>query len=245
MANPVTEVVIEKTAKVPPSLSLTKRSSARVAFVNVKGTGHGVLSDCFRQFGVEPVIITGDVSERLQKEKFEACVVNLDSLAQPVLHSVRTSPSNSRMVIYGVGGNIQDAMRYSMYGINAIFEEPIERSTALKLVRATQMLVLHEFRRYARIPIITEVSVIAPGDGNFSARSQEISAGGMSLRGGGELVLGQSIEISFALLTLPRIWVRSTVSWRNPNSKAFGVRFDTQDERRLQIKKWIDSYLEY
>ena len=245
MANPATAVVDKTGGKALPSQPSSKRATARVAFVNVKGAGHGSLSDCFRQFGIEPVTMTEEVSERLQKEKFEACVVNLDALAQPVLHSVRTSPSNSRMVIYGVGGNVQDAMRYSKYGINAIFEEPIERSTALKLVRATQMLVLHEFRRYARIPIITGVSVTAPGDRNFISRSQEISAGGMSLRGGEELALGQSIEISFALLTLPRIWVRSTVSWRNPNNQAFGIRFDTQDERRVQIKKWIDSYLEY
>ena len=40
-------------------------------------------------------------------------------------------------------------------------QEPLERPAALKLVKATQMLVLHEFRRYVRIPVITEDSVIA------------------------------------------------------------------------------------
>jgi len=45
-------------------------------------------------------------------------------------------------------------------GINAIFNEPLERPAALKLVRATRMLVLHEFRRYVRIPVMTEVSVV-------------------------------------------------------------------------------------
>ena len=50
-------------------------------------------------------------------------------------------------VIYGLGGSVQDAMKFSKYGINAVFNEPLERPAALKLVRATQMLVLHEFRR--------------------------------------------------------------------------------------------------
>jgi PilZ domain len=147
-------------------------------------------------------------------------------------------------VIYGVGGSVQDAMKYSKYGINVVFNEPIERPSALKLVRATQMLVLHEFRRYVRIPVITEVSVVLTDGGRFTASSQELSSGGMSLRSGEDVSPGHNVEISFALLTLPRIWVRGNLSWRMPGNKTFGVRFDAQDERRLRIKEWIDSYLE-
>jgi hypothetical protein len=125
-----------------------------------------------------------------------------------------------------------------------VFNDPIERPTALKLVRATQMLVNHEFRRYVRIPVITEVSIVMSDNRRFTASSQEISSGGMSLKTGEEVSPAQSLEISFALLTLPRIWVRSAVTWRKPASKSFGIRFDAQDERRLKIKQWIDSYLE-
>jgi hypothetical protein len=51
-----------------------------------------------------------------------------------------------------------------------------------------------------------------------------------------------NVEISFALMTLPRVNVRAIVSWNKP--KSLGVRFDSNDERRLKIKTWIDSYLE-
>ena len=54
-------------------------------------------------------------------------------------------------------------MRYSKYGINAMFNEPLERPAALKLIRATRMLVLHEFRRYVRIPVMTEVCIVGDG----------------------------------------------------------------------------------
>jgi hypothetical protein len=157
---------------------------------------------------------------------------------------VRTSPSNSRMVIYGLGGNAREALRYSKYGINAIFHEPLERPAALKLVRATQVLVLHEFRRYIRIPVITEVSVMTAEGAAFAATSLEISSGGMSLRGAEAVSAGESVEISFSLLTLPRIWVRSTVTWRKTASRTFGIRFDPKDDRRFRIKEWIDAYLE-
>ena len=158
------------------------------------------------------------------------------------METARTTPSNSRIIIYGLGGSAQDAMRFSKYGINAIFREPLERPAALKLVRATQMLVVHEFRRYVRIPVITEISVVTVDSRRLTATSNELCSGGMSMHSAEDIASGQSVEISFALLTLPRIWVRGNVTWRK--GKNFGVRFDPQDERRLRIKEWIDAYLE-
>ncbi|MGH9500116.1 MAG: PilZ domain-containing protein [Terriglobales bacterium] len=223
-------------------LPSSKKSAARTALVDLQEPVRAMLADCFRQFGIETVAMPGNAHERLKREKFEACVLKLGPAAQPMMEAARTSLSNSRMVIYGLGGSAQDAMRFSKYGINAVFQEPLERHSALKLVRATQMLVLHELRRYVRIPVITEISVIMAGDNRrLTATSIELSSGGMSLRSAEDISVGQSVEVSFALLTLPRVWVRGSVSWRNAPGKALGIRFDPQDERRHKIKVWIDS----
>jgi PilZ domain-containing protein len=224
-------------------LPAVKKATARVALIDLKDTAKATLIDCFRQFGVETVIMTSDAAERLSREKLEACVVKLGPGAEVVMEAARTSPSNSRMVIYGLGGSAQDAMRYSKYGINAVFNEPLERTAALKLVRATYMLVLHEFRRYVRIPVMTEVTVVTPEGRRFSASSLEVSSGGMSLKSPEEISSGQAVEVSFALLTLPRIYVRGAVTWRKPKG-SFGVKFDPSDDRRLRLKEWIDAYLE-
>jgi len=220
----------------------SRKTAARAALIDLKDGPRGVLAECFKQFGIETVAMNGDAVDRLKNEKFEACVVKLTKEAEAVMESARTSPSNSRMIIYGLGGSAQDAMRFSKYGINAIFREPLERPAALKLVRATQMLVVHEFRRYVRIPVITEISVVTVDSRRLTATSNELSSGGMSMHSAEDIASGQSVEISFALLTLPRIWVRGNVTWRK--GKNFGVRFDPQDERRLRIKEWIDAYLE-
>jgi hypothetical protein len=225
-------------------LPVTKRGSAKVALIDLKDSSRNVLAECFRQFGVETVIMNGDTEDRLRREKFEACVVHLGAGAGPIMEAVRTSPSNCRMIMYGLGGSVQDALSFSKYGVNAVFNEPLERPAALKLVRATQTLVFHEFRRYVRIPVITEVAVVIGEDHRFTTTSQEISSGGMSLRSPEDIPIGQSVEISFALLTLPRIWVRGTVTWRKPATRSIGIRFDNQDERRLRIKKWIEAYFE-
>ncbi len=131
-----------------PPLPMTRKASARAALVDVKEPARAILAECFRQFRIEAVPMTHNAAERLKREKFEACVIQLGPGAEPVMEAARSSPSNSRIVIYGVGGSAQDAMRYSKFGINAMFNEPVERPAALKLVRATQMLVVHEFRRY-------------------------------------------------------------------------------------------------
>jgi len=219
----------------------TRKAAARAALVDLNESMRNLLSECFRQFGIETAIMSGQAAERLHKEKFEACVLNLGTEAGPLMETVRTSPSNSRSIIYGVGGSAQEAMRYSKYGINAMFHEPLERPAALKLVRATHLLVLQEFRRYVRIPVMTEVSVV--GDGHrFNASSIEMSSGGMSLKSPEDVTVGTNLEVSFSLLTLPRVVVRGVVSWRRP--KFFGVRFDAADDRRQKVRIWIDSYLE-
>jgi hypothetical protein len=233
---------MDKAFGTAPALIPAKKAAARAALVDLKESSRVLLTECFRQFGIESVLVSSGAAERLRQEKFEACVLPLKPGAEAVMEAARTSPSNSRLVLYGLGGNAQEAMRYSKYGINAMFQEPLERPTALKLVRATHMLVLHEFRRYARIPIMTEVTVVSPDGHRLTASSIDVSSGGMSLKSGEDMPAGANVEISFALLTLPRVTVRAAVTWRKP--KSFGVRFDHADERRQKVKTWIDAYLE-
>jgi hypothetical protein len=229
-------------ASVLPPPPTTRKSVARTALVGLTESSRTMLAECFRQFGIQTVIMSSEASDRLKKEKFAACVLPLANGSEAVMEAARSSPSNSRCIIYAVGGNAQEAMRYSKYGINAMFQEPLERPSALKLVRATHNLVLHEFRRYVRIPVMTEVSIVCSDSRRFSASSVEMSSGGMSLKTTEEITSGTNVDVSFSLMTLPRVWVRGVVSWKKP--KSFGVRFDPADERRMKIKHWIDSYLE-
>ena len=221
---------------------ITKKAAARAALVDLNESSRFLLTECFRQFGIETVVTSANAAERLRQEKFEACVLNLGPGAEEIMEAARTSPSNSRLVLYGLGGSARQAMHYSKYGINAMFQEPLERPAALKLVRATHMLVLHEFRRYARIPIMTEVTVVSHDGHRLSASSIDLSSGGMSLKSGEDMPSGTNVEVSFSLLTLPRVNVRAVVTWRKV--KSFGLRFDPADDRRQKIKEWIDGYLE-
>jgi PilZ domain len=220
---------------------LVRKSAARTALVGLNEPQRILLAECFRQFGIECVVVASDAAERLKKEKFEACVVGLNAGAE-TLEAARSSPSNSRCVIFGIGGDARDTMRFSKYGINAMFHEPLERATTVKLIRATRPLLVHEFRRYTRIPVVVEVSVSGEGR-RVSGSTIELSAGGMSVTGAQAFPAGAAVELSFALMPMPRVSIRGSISWSN--TPAFGVRFDREDPRRLHVRTWIDSHLEH
>jgi hypothetical protein len=231
------------TSLTPTPQIISRKNTARVALFNVLEPNASLLTECFRQFAIEPVVIPDAEKARMQREKFDACVLPLGESVSNIIELARNSASNSRIVIYGVGGTAQDALRYSKYCINAVFHEPLERSAVLKLVRSTRPLVLHEYRRYVRVPVMTSVAVVAADGSRLSVTSQDISTGGMSLKGTAHLEPGQLVEVSFALLTLPRVHVRGYVTWKKPN-KTIGLRFDASDERRRRLKDWIGGYLE-
>ncbi len=228
-----------------PSPVIPKKVFARVMLVNLDEPSAHILRDCFRQFGIRTVVADGDAMHRLCREKFEACVVRLgDPCASGVLEAARTSASNSRIVIYGIATNTQEALKFSKYGINAMLDSPMERQSALKVVRATHLLVVHELRRYVRLPIVTELEVMAEND-KYRATSQEISAGGMSMHCSRPLKKEQVVVVTFALTGMMNpITVRASVCWVRSSDSLFGIRFDPADPERLHVKRWIDNYLD-
>ena len=99
---------------------------------------------------------------------------------------------------------------------------------------------------YVRVPIVTEASIEADNK-RIASSTLEVSAGGMSLVCSSKLHLGHSVQISFALpstLSGGNLKVKASVCWARENENAYGVRFDVTDDRRLQVKRWIDDYLQ-
>lgn len=217
---------------------------ARTASVHIDNACNAFLHDCFKQFGIHIVALPGDPVTHLNRQKFEACVLRLyDPEAEKILKAARNSSSNKRIVIYGIARNTQEALRFSSYGINAIFDEPLERQSVLKVVRATHLLVINELRRYVRLPVATE-ALIEAGAGSTKATTVEISSGGMSVRSPSALGSSDSVQVTLTLPGASRLSVRAYVCWAKPVEKLYGLRFDPGDERRMKVRAFIDQYLE-
>jgi hypothetical protein len=224
--------------------AISGKITARIASIHIDPACNSFLNDCFRQFGIMVVPADDDPVMLLNRQKFEACVLRLyDPEADRILKAARNSPSNRRLVIYGIARNTQEALRYSAYGINAVLDEPLDRQSVLKVVRATHLLVIHELRRYVRIPVTSQMEV-ETGNRTFTVTAVEVSSGGMSVRNATPLPKGEVIRLNLTLPGLERLSVRAFVCWYRDSDKVYGLRFDPTDERRLRIRGWIDQYLE-
>jgi hypothetical protein len=225
--------------------AISGKITARVASIHIDPACNTFLNDCFRQFGITVVAADGDPILLLNRQKFEACVLRLyDPEADRILRAARNSPSNRRLVIYGIARNTQEALRYSTYGINAVLDEPLDRQSVLKVVRATHLLVIHELRRYVRIPVVAQVEIDVGGRAAVIGTVVEVSSGGISVRCLTQLPKTDPIRLILTLPGIEKLSVRAFVCWYRESDKVFGMRFDSSDERRLRVRGWIDQYLE-
>jgi hypothetical protein len=224
--------------------SVSGKVVARVASLNLDPASNGILQECFKQFGVHIVSVNEASATLFGKQKFEACILRLyEPDAEKVLSAARNSNSNRRIVIYGIARNTREALRFSSYGINAVLDEPLEKQSVLRVARATHLLVVHELRRYVRIPVVTEAS-LQIGSRNLVAMTLEVSAGGMSIRCESPI---PSADMALVELELPgekKVAIRAFICWSRPSEKLYGLRFDPADPARIQIRNWIDQYLE-
>lgn len=224
--------------------AISGKITARIASIHIDPACNTFLNDCFRQFGITVVPAEGDPILLLNRQKFEACVLRLyDPEADRILKAARNSPSNRRLVVYGIARNTQEALRYSSYGINAVLDEPLDRQSVLKVVRATHLLVIHELRRYVRIPVASQAEFDVNGRA-IVGTTVEVSSGGISIRCLAPLPKSDPIRLTLTLPGMDKLNVRAFVCWYRESDKVYGMRFDPTDERRLRVRGWIDQYLE-
>ena len=225
--------------------AISGKITARIASIHIDPACNTFLNDCFRQFGITVVPADDDPILLLNRQKFEACVLRLyDPDADRILKAARNSPSNRRLVIYGIARNTQEALRYSTYGINAVLDEPLDRQSVLKVVRATHLLVIHELRRYVRIPVVSQVEIDVGGRAPVVGTAVEVSSGGISIRCLTQLPKTDPVRLILNLPGIEKLSVRAFVCWYRESDKVYGIRFDSTDERRLKVRGWIDQYLE-
>src|SRR5437660_1455241 len=117
-------------------LRTTEKVECRVALVDLPTEAAQMMRQVFAQFKIKAVDCTYETMQPT-KQKYDACVVPLTDPAEPLLATVRSSPLNRHMVIYGVSTPDSDFKKFSRHGVNAVMNHPLERSAAVKIVRAT------------------------------------------------------------------------------------------------------------
>src|SRR5262249_35746240 len=104
------------------AVSVLKKTTARAVLFNVDSSSASSLRDCSKQLGIDTATLHTKDATRLHREKIDACVVELNDSAIEVLESLRGSPSNRRVVVFGICQSVGEAIRFSKYGINVLLE---------------------------------------------------------------------------------------------------------------------------
>ncbi len=222
------------------TITSVPKATPRVALVSLPDTDCAILRDSFREFRVQPIVLSGTGRERLKNERFDGCVLRLNDEAAALLEALRSSPLNKRIVVYAICDGTDALLGLTQYGINAVLEHPLTKESAGEAIRATHLLVRGELRCYVRTPLVTAVTITAQGT-TVPAFGLEISAGGMSLKAAADLPLNQLVQLSFSLPKTPKIVLNAQVCWKQPGR--LGIRFDRSSERE-RVRKWIENYLE-
>ena len=225
-----------------PALSLQSQSrpAPKVALVGLDAATNDAIHRAFSECAVKTVEINEAFADLVKTEKFEGCALRLDEQAPSILKAIRSSPSNSRMIVYGIGSEDLDVRPFSAYGVNAILDLPLDRTAAVRTARSTCALLLQELRRYVRIPLVTDVN-IETGANRIRGSSREISGGGMSVHLRGEAPAERRVRLVFTLPGKALIRISAAPCWKH--GSLMGFQFEDSDRSRETVKSWIESFL--
>ena len=131
---------------------------------------------------VSPWCPLRETAELFNRHKFEACVLRLyDPEADRILKAARNSPSNRRLVVYGIARNTQEAFVFGLRNTTRS-GRTLDRQSVLKVVRATHLLVIGELRRYVGFLFPRRLEIDLGNRAPVMATAVEVSSGGMSVR---------------------------------------------------------------
>ena len=195
------------------------------------------------QTGLQIIPVPGP--GELSGKKFEGFVVDLrNPNADQILETIRSSPRNRRAVLFGVYSDNKEVRSFSKYGINGLFQWPFRRADVVRVLRSAQTLLWHELRRYARIPLATEVEIILSQQ-SFHGVSRDLSGGGMSIQFQKlpSTAQAEKAEVKFVIPPGKGVDLHGDICWVHPPDNLLGVKFAPEPEPLVPVRAWIDDYL--
>jgi PilZ domain len=197
------------------------------------------------KYGVQMQLATYDIDRPPKNADVNAFIVRVGVAAEDVLTKIRSEEKFRDTLIYavGTGGDLLNA-NLSEFEINVLLPD-LSAPSVTDAVQSTYQLLLHQLRRYARIPIVTPV-LLGTGDNSVRGISRNVSAGGMSLSllSAGSLDALQSepfIQVSFSLPHSSRFHLSSVMVRKADKLVNFQFLGSPDQE---ELKGWIDRYLQ-
>jgi hypothetical protein len=227
-----------------PAEAAPAKKTSTLASVGIELAQLDFFKTSLQKSGIPIEIASYDSAHPLKGKNVSAFVVRLGTGVEETLSSIRSIEEYRNTLIYAVGSG-GEAMNANLteYEVSVLLPD-LSAPSVTDAVQSTYQLLLHQLRRYARIPIVTAVQ-IGSGESSIKAISRNISAGGVSLASLGtgafdSLQADTVIQVSFSLPHSSRFHLSSVLVRKSDKFANFQFLGSPDQE---ELKVWIDRYL--
>jgi CheY-like chemotaxis protein len=193
---------------------------------------------------VRPVSDSQEAAILVNQEKFDGVFLDLE---MPNLNGfalakrVRASSWNKATPIVIVTGQDERETMHQAFAMGATFflQKPVDRHKLARLFRTVRGTMIENRRRYARVPLQTEVTCTV-GSKTIRGRTWNLSQGGMQVEAG-DLLPGETVRVVFRLSgSAEMIDTFGTVVWAKETRQ--GIRFaQMTNQNQVAIRKFISQ----
>jgi CheY-like chemotaxis protein len=210
-----------------------------------------VLADALQRADVVPIACDTQLAalDLLWQEHFDAVIVDCDSLANglELVKIIRQASGRTAVLLSLVSGEVGMKAAFE-HGANLVMEKPVTAHNVERTLRAARSLMITDQRRYFRLHAEFDVHLHSESGGqvlDVSAKSTDVSLGGMALRVPQPLEPRRILEVSFKPAGMEkRFHAEAEVAWSDARGGC-GLRFVhvPLDELRA-LEKWSTAELQ-
>ena len=210
-----------------------------------------VLVEGLQKVEVAPIVCDTQLAalDLLWQEHFDAIIVDCDSLPNglQLVKLVRLATGRTAVVLSLITGEAGMKQAFE-HGANLVLEKPVTAQHAERTLRAARSLMVTDQRRYFRLHVEFDVHLHSEHGGqvlDVSAKSTDVSLGGMALQVPHPLQPRMILEVSFKPAGLEtRVHAEAEVAWSDARGEC-GIRFvHIPLEERRAFEKWLTAELQ-
>jgi len=210
-----------------------------------------VLADALQRVDVVPIACDTRLAalDLLWQERFDAVIVDCDALARglEMVKVVRQAYGRTAVVLALVAGEAGMKAAFE-HGANLVMEKPVTASSVERTLRAARSLMITDQRRYFRLHVEFAVHLHSEVGGqtlDVSAKSTDVSLGGMALQVPQPLQPRSILEVSFKPPGMEkRVHAEAEVAWSDARGGC-GLRFLHLPLAELHaLEKWSTAELQ-
>lgn len=197
---------------------------------------------------VERCTSTEEADQQLQRQRFDAVVVDLDESgpeAHEILQRARKASLNRNTLTLAIVGPTVKVQDVFALGVNFLLYKPISRDRTRASLRAAYLLMGRERRRNVRLPVHAKATMEYVNVENGEATLVDLSESGTAIQSQQKVPPSCKVYFKFELPEQASlVQLSAEVIWQDSAGRV-GLRFvDLPQRSRRLLREWLENAFE-